>query len=226
MNERRPPSVPPGFLSPETHRTGTVSTELPWEIGGDDTHGAIRAATYRALCEHGYADTTIQQIADEFEKSKSLLYYHYEDKDELLTDLLDHLLDQFAARLDTRTGDPTADLRALLDCLLPVPMTDEAHQFRRVIVEIRAGASHDEPHRELVARSDDIVRDAVRTVVERGVETGEFAPVDPAETAEFVHAALLGAMVRGATLDDPEAAERTRRAVDSFLQRHLGIGAW
>ena len=39
-----------------------------------DTQTAIMDATYRALCEHGYSNLTIDKIDAEFEKSKSLLY--------------------------------------------------------------------------------------------------------------------------------------------------------
>jgi AcrR family transcriptional regulator len=35
----------------------------------DDTCEAIMSATYRALCAHGYADLTMQDIADETDKS-------------------------------------------------------------------------------------------------------------------------------------------------------------
>ncbi|MEF8774483.1 MAG: helix-turn-helix domain-containing protein, partial [Halobacteriales archaeon] len=55
-----------------------------FDADAEDTDEALMAATYRALCEHGYADLTIQQIGAEFEKSTSLLYHHYDGKDELL----------------------------------------------------------------------------------------------------------------------------------------------
>jgi AcrR family transcriptional regulator len=186
-----------------------------------DTHAAIRAATYRALCTHGYSDTTIQHIADEFEKSKSLLYYHYEDKDEILTDFMRHLLDRLAEDIDVNEGDPYADLRTLIDCLVPVPMDDEDRQFRRVLLEIRAAAPHDETHRELYARSDAIIRDALADIIARGVETGQFVEADPEEAAEFVQTALLGTMVRGVTLDDPQVVARTRRTLETYLERYL-----
>ena len=41
--------------------------------GAVGTRAAIMEATFEALSKHGYADLTIQTIADEFEKSKSLL---------------------------------------------------------------------------------------------------------------------------------------------------------
>ncbi|ESS05795.1 MAG: transcriptional regulator [uncultured archaeon A07HB70] len=187
-----------------------------------DVHAAIHEATYRALCRHGYHQTTIQQIADEFEKSKSLLYYHYEDKGELLTDFLRHLLDELAERLTVEGADPYDDLLILVDRLVPVPMDEEAVQFRRVLLEIRAAASHDERHRELVRRSDGLIRSAFADVIRRGAETGRFDPaVDPDEAAEFVHTALLGTMIRGVTLDDPETVARTRRTLERYVDRYL-----
>ena len=186
-----------------------------------DVQSAIRDATYRALCRHGYHETTIQHIADEFEKSKSLLYYHYEDKHELLTDFLRHLLDDLAERLTVDGDDPYEDLLTLIDRIVPVPMDDDEAQFRRILLEIRAAAPHDEGHRELVRRSDTIIRSAFADVIRRGVEEGRFDAADPEEAAEFVHTALLGTMIRGVSLDDPETVARTRETLLTYLDRYL-----
>ena len=192
-------------------------------VGGDpDVQSAIRDATYRALCRHGYHETTIQHIADEFEKSKSLLYYHYEDKHELLTDFLRHLLDELAERLTVKGDDPYEDLLTLIDRIVPVPMDDDEAQFRRVLLEIRAAAPHDESHCELVRRSDTIIRSAFADVIRRGVATGQFDPeADPDEVAEFIHTTLLGTMIRGVSLDDQEAVARTRETLVTYLDRYL-----
>ena len=45
-----------------------------------DSKKEIMEATYEALCKHGYAELSIEKIADEFDKGKSLIYYHYDDK--------------------------------------------------------------------------------------------------------------------------------------------------
>jgi AcrR family transcriptional regulator len=192
-------------------------------VGDDvDVQAAIRDATYRALCRHGYHETTIQHIADEFEKSKSLLYYHYENKHELLTDFLRHQLDELAERMTVAGTDPYDDLLTLVDRIVPVPMDDEATRFRRVLLEIRAAAPHDESHRELVRRSDTIIRSAFADVIRRGVTAGRFDPaVDPEEAAEFVHTTLLGTMIRGVSLDDPETVARTRETLVTYLDRYL-----
>jgi AcrR family transcriptional regulator len=200
-----------------------TASEPGADVGSDpDVQSAIREATYRALCRHGYHETTIQHIADEFEKSKSLLYYHYEDKHELLTDFLRHLLDELAERLTVDGEDPYDDLLTLVDRIVPVPMDDDEAQFRRILLEIRAAAPHDASHRELVRRSDTIIRSAFADVIRRGVEEGRFdSAVDPDEAAEFVHTTLLGTMIRGVSLDDPETVARTRETLVTYLDRYL-----
>jgi AcrR family transcriptional regulator len=204
--------------------TDASPADLPGDLAdaeSDDTHAAIRAATFRALCEHGYSDTTIQHIADEFEKSKSLLYYHYEDKDELLAEFMRHLLDCLAEELSVDADDPYVELRTLVDRLVPVPMDETDARFRRVLLEIRTRAPYDETYRDQFRRSDALVREAFADVVARGIEEGRFRETDPEQVAEFVHTALLGTMERGVTLDDPEAVARTRRTLFEYLDRYL-----
>ncbi|QAU12403.1 TetR family transcriptional regulator [Halorubrum sp. BOL3-1] len=70
-----------------------------------DTREAILGAAFRALREHGYASVTIQRIGDEFDKSPSLVYHHYDGKDDLLLDLLGFLLDAFEASLAASAED-------------------------------------------------------------------------------------------------------------------------
>lgn len=57
-----------------------------------DTEAELVEATYRALCKHGLASLTISGISRESSKSPSLLYYHYDSKDELVATCLDVLL--------------------------------------------------------------------------------------------------------------------------------------
>src|SRR6056297_1471511 len=114
-----------------------------FDDSADDTRVAIMEATYEALVEYGYADLTIQRIADEFDKSKSLLYHHHDGKDDLLVDFLEFALDHFENNVPFREDD-TADerLRALLDAVAATkPEADE--EFVGILVELRAQAVND-----------------------------------------------------------------------------------
>ncbi len=182
------------------------------------------AATYRALCAHGYAGTSISRIAEEFPKSKSLLYYHYEDKDELLADFLGFLLDQLEAELEADAPDSPAErFDDFLDKLVPAGMDDDHLQFFQALIEMRAQAPHNETFRQQFDRTDDVIVTTLTETIEAGVEQGVFRNVDAAQTAEFIHATVYGMLVRSVPLDNEAVLVATRDELDSYVDRHLRI---
>jgi AcrR family transcriptional regulator len=190
--------------------------------GADDSIEEIMEATYRALCAHGYPATTIAKIADEFEKSKSLLYYHYEDKEDLLEDFLRYLLDQFETDLASiDESDPPAHLRAVLDRLLPHDIDDEGLRFRRAIFEIRSQAPYHDIYRQQFQRSDQLILDELVETIERGIDSGVFRPVNSRQVAEFIISTAYGAVERGVTLEDPTLIEDGRETIDAYVDSHV-----
>ncbi|MFB6242983.1 MAG: TetR/AcrR family transcriptional regulator [Halobaculum sp.] len=183
-----------------------------------DTEAAIMHATYRALCANGYAETTISAIAEEFEKSKSLLYYHYDDKEALLNDFLLFMLDELESELGGEEDDPRERLWGVIDMLLPPESDEEAIQFRRALLEARANAPHSATYHEQFARSDELILDRLTEAIQYGVDRGAFHAVDTRETAEFLYSTAYGGLERGVTLDDDEPIRRTRDAVASYLE--------
>lgn len=197
---------------------GSVAPEVTTAGDTDDTEVAIMHATYRALCANGFADTTISAIADEFAKSKSLLYYHYDDKEAIFDDFLAFLLAELEANVAaTETDDPYDRLWAVIDQLLPPEMDDEGLRFRRALSETRANAPHSVAYHDQFARSDEVILSRLVDAIEAGVESGRFRPVDPEETAEFLYSTVVGGLHRGVTLDDTEPIERTRTALERYL---------
>jgi len=190
--------------------------------GEGDTKVAMMEATYRALCQHGYSDTSISKIAAEFEKSKSLLYYHYDDKEELLEDFLHYILDQLETDLESIEAETAhEELLSIVDRLLPEDIDGEQMRFRRAVLELRAQAPYHDAYREQFARSDELILSTLVDVIERGIENGEFRSVNSREKAEFVYSLTYGAMERGIPLDDPEVVNSTREIVVSHLESQL-----
>jgi AcrR family transcriptional regulator len=168
-----------------------------------DTRETIMQATYLALCEHGYADLTIQRIGDEFEKSKSLLYHHYDGKDELLVDFLEFMLDRFEETIPVEE-DAGADvvLEVLLDEMMATPPEGERGDFFAALVELRAQAAHDPAYRDHFTRSDQFFRQGLADLVRTGVEEGVFRDVDPEGTAAIIQTVVGGAMFQRATTNE------------------------
>jgi AcrR family transcriptional regulator len=185
----------------------------------ETTRESIMHATYLALCEHGYAGLTIQRIGEQFEKSKSLLYHHYDDKDELLLSFLQFMLEEHESSVpESSEASPDACLNALLDVLLPPTLDDEQQGFTAAMVELRAQGAHDERYREQYAEHDRALHDHLVSVLEDGIEEGVFRDVDTDRVAEFLSTAINGAMTRRVTGGD-DSVTATREEIDVYLDR-------
>jgi AcrR family transcriptional regulator len=179
----------------------------------------IMCATYRALCRHGYANLTMQDIADEWSKSKAALHYHYDTKRGLLLAFLDHLFDAYTDRVaDPDEGPPRERLHALVDAALDPPRADATRELRTALFEVKAQAPHDDAFRERLERFDAYLRAEIREVVADGVDAGAFADVDPERTATLLVTLVNGAHSRRVALgDDADVPDAIRSHIDERL---------
>lgn len=186
----------------------------------DEPAAEILDATYLALCEHGYAGLTIQNIADESDRSKATIHYHYDSKEELLAALLDDLYERYADRLDAADGDTA---RQRLDALVDVLLADEPpldRAFHTAVLSVTARAPHDDAMQERVTAFDRRLFETLRDVVAAGVDADEFDDrVDPAVAAERLATTIKGAQLRRFGAD--RSTERCRDAVDGLVEAQL-----
>jgi len=156
-------------------------------------------ATYGALCERGYADLRMHDIADRTGRSKSTLHYHFDSKHALLVAFLEWLYDEFEADLAAVDGDEPGD--RLREVVRTADHDDDREELRVAILEIESQAPYDDDFRNCLRRFDRLLHDVVRSNVEEGKETGQFrADVDPDAVATFVATALTGAHNRRVSL--------------------------
>lgn len=179
-------------------------------------------ATYDALCTHGYAGLTIQRIGDEFPKSKSLVYHHYDGKDDLLLDFLAYLLEHFETSVPRADyPDAAAQLMALLDHVLPDDLATDRRDFIRAMAELRAQAAHDPAYRAHFAESTRFFRNRIATIVERGIDEGVFREVDPDRVAALLLATIDGARLQCVTADADATLPVVRAELQTYLETHL-----
>jgi AcrR family transcriptional regulator len=196
----------------------TAKPETNWSPAEED----IMKATYRALLEHGYAGLSISRIAEELDKSKASIYYHYDSKDALLVAFLEYAADQFESSVATETGDdPRADLEHVVEKLLPHQPSEEQRQVQSVVLGLRGQAVTSEPFREQFTAMDDRLATTVRTIVDRGIEEGAFRDVDSTGVAEHVLATVSGAMYARATTDREDAVVAARDSLSAYLDATL-----
>jgi AcrR family transcriptional regulator len=181
------------------------------------TREAIRDHAFRLFAEHGYAATTVEQIAEAAEVSPSTFFRYFPSKEEVaLTDDLDPLfLAAFAAQ--PRELGQIAAIRAAIRTVLestPADVLERDRARQRLILatpELRA---------RMLDQSVAAVALIAGAVAERAGRSADDLAVR-AFAGAVVGAALAGL---AATLDDPDAdvMERTD-AVLAQLESGLAL---
>ncbi|ADJ14001.1 TetR/AcrR family transcriptional regulator [Halalkalicoccus jeotgali] len=187
------------------------------------TQEQILQATYRALHRYGYAGLTIQRIADFTDVSKSSIYYHHEDKDELLLAFLERVLRDVQAGFEIEPEhDPVADLERFLERIFasidPEPAT-EALPIG-AYVEIRSQAVSNAAYRERVTDIDDALESQFRSLLQQGVEQGVVKDVDVGQVSEYLLTTIVGTLERYATTDE-FAVEVVRAELERYLEHRV-----
>ncbi|SEP22108.1 transcriptional regulator, TetR family [Halogranum amylolyticum] len=182
-------------------------------------------ATYCALCKHGYAELTMQDIADECDKSKAALHYHFDSKQALLETFLDGLLDDFETRIADLDGDdPVERLFDLVDTALTPPTDDDDEspdaEFKTAVLELKAQAPYEPIYRERLSAFDQRLQARIESLVAEGIDQGLIvAERDPSDVATFVKTYLTGAQTRFVATG--ASFEESRRLLHEYVRTEL-----
>ncbi|QCC59897.1 TetR/AcrR family transcriptional regulator [Natrinema thermotolerans] len=185
----------------------------------DGTREQILAATYRVLCDQGYANLTISAIGEEFEKSPSLVYQHYDSKDDLVLECLEFLLDHFEGKLKhDGIDDPSDQLEEVLDWWFTPAVDDKRMAFVSAMFELRIQAIHDPAFQEHFTRSDRLFGESIATGIRAGIDAGDFPECDPDAVAETIQSTIIGAGLRRSSTDSDEWLGQVHDELEKYLQ--------
>jgi AcrR family transcriptional regulator len=166
-----------------------------------DRQAAILSAARQVFFEHGIRDATVDDIAARAQVAKGTVYIYFRSKETILATLLLEGLDSLYARLERAFDEgghlaAEARLRKLAQAYLQF-YKDEPDYFRLMMAFDRGQfreAIRPELYETILHRSLSGLHWLVRAI-QQGVETGEFAPGDPSQTAGICWAAINGALV-------------------------------
>jgi AcrR family transcriptional regulator len=177
----------------------------------EDSKKEIRDATEEALKKHGYAEISIQKIADEFEKSKSLLYHHYESKDEILLDFMDKTLEKFTKTcIDDEIAEPVEQLeqKAFLG-FRQEPATAKA------LIELRSQGIRNPEYRKRFKKFSKTYRKHLKEIIKQGKKEELFKKeINPENSAKFIDAVNREVMFNTAT-------EETNKTLKNELEDYI-----
>ncbi len=156
----------------------------------------IEDAASSLFHEHGYAGTSVRDIARAVDIQGASLYAHVASKQEVLWSIVERTASRFEAAADgVEAADPGAavfgpglHLIALVRAHVAV-VTDDVHRASVFVHEWRALDDH---RRQEMAGRRDAYEARFRSAIANGVESGAFAPVDPTTAAAYILTALNG----------------------------------
>lgn len=184
----------------------------------NETKQQIMEATFEALLQNGYSELSIQEIADRFDKSKSLLYHHYNGKDELLLEFLEKLLEEFEGDI---CGCENRNHREELEkiVMLPFELSEDERKFAEAITELRSNAIHDQRYRERFDRFDQLVSEEIEETIAAGIQENELQNVNEERFAQLFTTLITGTLFRSQTTSND--LEESRRMIEEVLEEEL-----
>lgn len=168
----------------------------------------IMEATFKALCKHGYADLSIQKIADESEKGKSSIYYHFDDKEDLMLSFLDFMMDK--AELEDENKSPRARIDGMLDKALGIE-SEEQWEFQKAFQEVRVQAQHNEKFQKKFGEADEIFLENVSDIMDKA------GAKEPEVAAEIFLSMIEGSISRKVSTGDREGLEKLKEEIKETI---------
>ncbi|QCS44873.1 TetR/AcrR family transcriptional regulator [Natrinema versiforme] len=187
----------------------------------DDPTTEILDATYQALCKHGYAELTVQDIAAESAMSKASIHYHYDSKDDLFVACLESLYDRYTAHIEAAAGEtPRKQLRSLLELLVTDTGEISGTEFRTAMLELKAQAPYNEEIQDRLVEFDAVLFERLEEIIEAGVSRGEFTDrIDPSVAAESLTTTIMGAHTRRVAVD--HSTDRLYEMMTGYIETNL-----
>lgn len=160
--------------------------------------------------EYGYNEAGMRDIADAADLSPGNLYYYFKGKQEILFFCQDRALDQMLASLEhaqRQDGEISARLYTLIQAHLHCMLGD----LEGSIAHLMIGGLPVDLRDQLISKRDQYEQ-GIRELIEKGIERGEFAPLDSA----LVTRALLGASNWTAQWFDPQGSQSVEKIADTL----------
>ncbi len=163
-------------------------------------------AALKTLAAQGYAKTSVSDIARAAGLSKGAVHYHFENKDDLIEQVLQRCADTLRDRVRQAWTQPGEPHERVLRALTELRAARKTGPELKVLADLMAQGLHDP---KLQARLRQMLQDNRQQVAEGVVESLESLRIRPKIAAHVIPRLLLGVLDGLALHDffDPSAEE-------------------
>lgn len=190
-----------------------------------ETEEQIMKAVYEALQKHGYANLTMQKIADETNKCKSTLHYHYNTRNELLTAFLEYILEKFKEKIEIQNQNPEEKLNLIIDRLIYGNSEENKEKhltFHRDLLELRSQTPYNKEFKKQITENEKYLHQEITKTIKKGIKKGTFKKENnPEQIASLILATIDGARIQQITTNEEQKLDQTRRALNTIIKKTL-----
>ncbi len=142
--------------------------------------------------EHGYAGTSVRDIARAMDIQGASLYAHVTSKQDVLRAIIERMATRFEHAADEAAEGETAATPVRLAALVAAHVGVVTDDLGRATVFVHEWRSLDADGQARMAKRRDAYERRFRSLLAEGVADGSFAGTDPTATAAFILTALNG----------------------------------
>ena len=183
-----------------------------------DTREKILETATRLFSTHGYANTSLSQVAKEAQVSKALIFWHFENKETLFRTALQRTLEPYFINVagDLEGLSEVDQIKRLIDAYYSF-VSENIYSVKFLVSLILRDDKHPD---DLVGHMNElhrVYRNLLADILDSGRQKGVFRPtVNPRLDASLILTALHGILLQG--FRGNEAPERP----EALLQ-HLKV---
>ncbi|MCQ4086376.1 TetR/AcrR family transcriptional regulator [Saccharibacillus sp. JS10] len=192
------------------------------QIQSEQTRKKIAEAARNLFVQKGYKATSIEEITAATGSSKGNLYYHFKSKEGLFLYLLDEWDREWIAKWKEKEHLYTTSADKMYGFAEQMVREDLNHPLTKAADEFFTG---DDKTCEVEDRIAEMVAEHLsfnRTLIQQGVDRGEFRATDVQSLAIVLEALVIGLSKICPRIDITQALDTYRLAIQVFLH---GIAA-
>ncbi len=182
----------------------------------------IIATSTKLFAVQGFDNTTTLQIAKESGVTEPLLYYHFKGKEEIFTDIIKRIFDEYSNLIDSLPTKTETEFEKISNLFkLHIAITENRPHDGRLILANCPSKLKNDRHicQEVIYQQQEMVTSYLRDCLNRGNASGEF-DAHPVDDLVIVILCLLNGILRKKLLGRKEDTSYELIAID-FCRRAL-----
>ncbi|MBM3380928.1 MAG: TetR/AcrR family transcriptional regulator [Betaproteobacteria bacterium] len=150
-------------------------------------------ATIDCIARYGYNNFSMQDVARIADVSKGIIHYYFLNKEDLMMAVLDRVagdIEGLLTGITERTQDPVEQLRQLIRVCFDI--VRQKREYYCINMDFWTQINQKEKVRLAVAKHYGKFRGSTAAIVQTGVDTGVFKPIDADHAASVIIAIVDG----------------------------------